>query len=161
MIRICSHCSSPTFFDVIDGQQTDPSPGAAYGRPINHLPADVEAVYDEARRAMSIRAFTSASLACRKLLMHVAVDKIPEAKPGESFLYYVEKLDEAGYIPPGGKAWLDYVRTSGNEATHEIVLRSREEAEGLLDFVAFLLTAVYDFPARVPGASPSDDPASA
>jgi len=35
------------------------------------LPADIEALYNEARRAVSVGAFTAAVLACRKLLLRI------------------------------------------------------------------------------------------
>jgi hypothetical protein len=37
---------------------------------------------------LTVSAFTSAVLTCRKLLMHLAVEK--GAQPGKSFLEYVE-----------------------------------------------------------------------
>ena len=58
----------PTFFE--DDRQI---PGATFGEDVRFLPGLVHEVYDEARRCMSVRAYTAAVLACRKLLMSVAV----------------------------------------------------------------------------------------
>jgi len=41
--------------------------------------------------------------------MHIAVDT--GAKEGESFKQYVDYLDNNHYVPPDGKAWVDYIRT--------------------------------------------------
>lgn len=79
-ILICSHCNQPTFLDE-DGKQW---PGATYGAPVGGLPEDVATIYDEARRCMSISAYNTAVIACRKLLMHIAVEK--GAEGNKSFL---------------------------------------------------------------------------
>lgn len=51
------------------------SAGVAFGHEIDGLPADVAEAYSEARRCMSVGALTGAELICRKILMHVAVDR--------------------------------------------------------------------------------------
>jgi hypothetical protein len=69
----------------------DPSrqtPGAAYGATVASVPTNVEALYDEARNCMKVSAYTSTVLACRKLLMNIAVAE--GANEGESFMQYVE-----------------------------------------------------------------------
>ena len=76
--------------------------------------------------------------------MHIAVDK--GAGEGLSFFKYVEYLDNNHYIPPNGKAWVDHVRTKGNEANHEIVIMQEDAASKLLVFVEMLLKLIYEFP---------------
>ena len=90
-------------------------------------------------------------MVCRKILMNIAVDK--GAQPGESFLHYVGHLGQEGYLPPGGKKWVDYVRTRANEANHEIQLMKDEDALALITFVEMLLRFIYQFPKMVPQAS--------
>jgi hypothetical protein len=68
----------------------------------------------------------------------------------KSFQFYVEYLGNAGYIPPDGKGWVDHIRTKGNEATHEIVITQKADAEELFNFLEMLLRFVYEFPARIP-----------
>lgn len=140
----CHFCTYPTFFSS-DGTQI---PGAASGDPVNDI-ADmsVENLYEEARRCTAANAFTAAVLCCRKLLMHIAVEK--KAEKGKNFTDYVEYLADHGFVPPDGKAWVDHIRTKGNEANHEIVLSERVEAEDLLVFAGMLLKFVYEFPARL------------
>jgi len=84
--------------------------------------------------------------------MHLAVEK--GAPQGKSFLEYVEYLSQKGYVPPDGKAWVDYIRTKGNEANHEIKIMSADDAKRLITFLEMLLKFVYEFPAQVPSIGP-------
>ncbi len=142
-IHICPNCNKPTYFEG-----PIRVPDATPGNEVASLPDDIDALYREARRCVSISAFTSSVLASRKLLAHIAVEK--GAAPGGSFLDYVEHLSDAGYVPPGGRGWVDHIRKRGNEANHEIVLMRREDSEDLVTFLEMLLKFVYEFPAKVP-----------
>lgn len=141
VIRICPQCTGPTFFQ--SGQQV---PGAAYGSPVKSLPPEVEPLYNEARACVSASAPTAAVLSCRKLLMHVAVDK--GADEGKNFEYYVNFLAEKNFIPAGAHSWVDQIRKRGNEANHEIKIKTDAEARELIDFSEMLLKVVYEYPAR-------------
>jgi hypothetical protein len=143
-IYLCPHCQKPSFFDQAKNQ----TPGVAPGNDVSHLPKELEAIYNEARRSVSVNAYTAAVLACRKLLMHVAVQQ--KAEPGKAFIYYVEFLANNGYVPPNGKGWVDHIRKKGNEATHEIVLMKKEDAVELISFAEMLLKFIYEFPACIP-----------
>lgn len=143
-IYICPNCEKPTYFDDTDRQ----TPGVAFGNPVGHLPQSVEQLYREARDCCSIGAFTSAVLSCRKILMNIAVEQ--GAAEGLSFFAYVDHLAAGGFIPPNGRGWVDHIRKRGNEATHEIALMSKSDAEDLVAFVEMLLKFIFEFPARVP-----------
>jgi len=138
-IYICGGCNQPTYF--VELRQV-PSPIA--GNPVDKLPIEIHHLYEEARKCTSLGAYTACVLCCRKALMHIAVDK--GAEEGLSFLKYVEFLDDNHYIPPNCKLWVDCIRTKGNEANHEIVIMSKEEATKLLIFVEMLLRFIYEFP---------------
>jgi uncharacterized protein DUF4145 len=146
---ICSYCNKPTYFDS-DGKQY---PGAPDGAPVENVPAEIRALYDEARQCVSVGSYTSAVLTCRKILMHIAVQK--GAKPGDPFVSYVEYLASQGYVSPDGKVWVDYIRQKGNEANHEIKVMDQQDARGLIAFVEMLLTLIYEFPKKVPSTGPS------
>ena len=150
-IRICPSCHGPTFFTRHDTRY----PSNAPGQPVPNVPIDLADLYNEARVSAGAGAYTASVLACRKILMHVAVDK--GAKPKESFVYYVEYLAEKNYLTPDGKDWVDYIRRRGNEANHEIVLMDEEDAEALITFVEMLLRHIYDFPMRVPKPKGTDN----
>jgi len=142
-IYICPHCLEPTYFT-----KERQVPGVAPGQEVSHLPAEVNALYKEARYCVAASCYTAAVLVARKLLMHIGVAQ--GAQPNQSFLAYVDHLANAGYVPPNGKHWVDHIRKKGNEATHEIVLMSQSDAEELLSFLSMLLIFIYEFPNRVP-----------
>jgi hypothetical protein len=123
-------------------------PGVAYGSDVEHLPAGIKELYAEARNCFSVGSFTSAVLACRKLLMHIGVAQ--GAQENQRFIAYVEYLANNGFVPPHGRDWVDHIRTKGNEANHEIALMTREDAQELISFVEMLLKFIYEFPSRIP-----------
>ncbi len=147
VIYVCPFCDTPTVF-LEDGRQI---PGVAPVGDVQSLPPDVAALYREARGSLAASAPTAAVLTCRKLLMSIAVAQ--SAPEGQSFLEYVQHLADAGYVPAGGKGWVDHLRQKGNEANHEIRLMTQTDAEELISFLEMLLKFIYEFPARVP-ASP-------
>jgi len=143
-IYICPHCEDPTFFTRHRRQ----IPGVSPGNEVQHLPEELNELYGEARRCVSVGSYTSSVLACRKLLMNIAVSQ--GADEGLSFIRYVEYLANNGFVPPNGRGWVDHIRRKGNEATHEIALMRTEDAEELIAFAEMLLKFIYEFPARVP-----------
>lgn len=150
-IYICPNCGDPTYFS--HGQQI---PGAVFGDEVAALPSDVKGLYDEARVCMIVSAHTASVMACRKLLMNIAVSK--GAPEGESYKWYVNYLSDQGYVPPDGKAWVGRIRDKGNDANHEIVPMSRDDAEELITFVEMLLKVIYEFPSRAAAKSGSAKP---
>jgi hypothetical protein len=142
-LYICHVCNRPTFVDY-NGNQV---PGASYGEHVNDVPALENSLFDEASNCMSTSSYTAAVLCCRKLLMNIAVSK--GAAEGLKFVQYVEYLSNQGFIPPGAKEWVDHIRTKGNEATHEIAIMKKVDAEELFEFIQILLKMIYEFPATI------------
>ncbi|MDD5711827.1 MAG: DUF4145 domain-containing protein [Smithellaceae bacterium] len=143
-IMICHRCQYPTFFDE-GGNQT---PGITFGQPVSEITDKaIAAIYDEARKATGAGCYSAAVLACRKLLMHIAVVK--GAEEGLSFIAYVEYLSDKNYIPPDAKGWVDHIRKKGNEANHELTIMKKEDAEELVSFIEMLLKVIFEFPAQV------------
>jgi hypothetical protein len=141
-IYICPGCGYPTFF-----YKSIQTPAPPMGSRVQELPETVGSIYEEARRATMVEAHTCAVLACRKLLMHIAVDK--GAATGKQFAFYIDYLSEKGYIPTSGKEWIDRIRQQGNDANHEIVVKSAQDAKEVIDFTEMLLRLIYEFPARL------------
>jgi len=141
-VAICPRCDMPSTIGM-DGATMPPS---QFGESVGHLPDDLDAVYNEARHAVTAGAPNSAALACRKILMHVGVAK--GAAEGGSFLSYVNHLSERGYVPPDAHDWIDEIREHGNDANHEIVLITQEEAQNMVDFTAMMLRVIYEYPER-------------
>lgn len=143
-IYICHFCGKPTFFDNSNEQ----TPGPKYGNEVTGIEDDkINKLYEESRKCIGCSAYTSAILACRKLLMHIAVEK--GADKNLKFIEYVEYLSEKGYIPPDSKEWVDEIREKGNEATHEIVIMSEADAKDLIRLTEMLLRIIYEFPAEI------------
>lgn len=135
---LCPNCGNGSVRD----QQGNIHPGVLFGPQIEGLPAAIAEAYEEARRSMSAAAFTGAELICRKILMHVAVEK--GAKEGENFAFYLSHLESAGYITPPMKVWVDLIRQHGNMAAHILEKTDRKRAESTLMFTAELLCIVYE-----------------
>lgn len=144
-VYICPHCELPSFFD-----KENQVPGIAPGNEVENLPDEIASLYREARYCVSVSAYTASVLACRKLLMNIAVAQ--DAPEGKKFIEYVQYLADNGYVPPHGKGWVDHIRKKGNEATHEIVIMSQPDAEELISFIEMLLKFIYEFPSKVPNA---------
>jgi Domain of unknown function (DUF4145) len=140
-LRICPECSGPT---LLAG--SDQVPGSSYGNGVKHLPGDIEQLYEEARSAVGAGAPTAAVMSCRKLLMHVAVEKWATA--GDTFQNYVKFLADNHFVPAGASDWVDKIRTEGNEANHQIVIKTAPQAREMIDFAEMLLKVVYEYPMR-------------
>lgn len=143
-LYICPNCDNPTFFDDKSRQ----FPGVAPGSEVSHLPADLGQLFREARNCCGVSAYTASVLASRKMLMNIGVQQ--GATEGLKFIEYIEYLAKNGFIPPNGKTWVDHIRKKGNEATHEIALMTKADAEELISFTEMLLKFIYEFPNRVP-----------
>lgn len=143
-VFICPQCNQPTFQTVDKKVQI---PGPLFGEEVNFLPEDIQQLYEEARKCISVNAFTSAVLSSRKLLMNVSVSK--GADPGKSFAFYVTYLEDNHFIPPNSRDWVDHIRKKGNEATHEIPSIDKDDAIELLGFTELLLRFVYEMPGRM------------
>jgi hypothetical protein len=147
LVRVCTYCNQPTYF--VNGTQF---PGPAFGARVESLPGNVAALYEETRQCTSAGASTAAVLVCRKILMHIAVDR--GARAGLNFMDYVGYLADNGFVPPDGKGWVDHIRRKGNEANHEIVLMTPQDAQELVSFAEMLLKFIYEFPNRIPKPAP-------
>ena len=117
-------------------------PGLPFRPLLEGLPPNVQEAYSEARRCMEVDSFTAAELICRKILMHVAVEK--GAKEGAPFTTYLSHLENSGYVTPPMKGWVDLIRQHGNEATHKLASPSRERAESTVMFTGELLRLIYE-----------------
>lgn len=135
---ICTSCSKGSVWDNQSGQ----IPGSKAGSILTGLPPKVNDAYEEARRCLSVNAYTACELICRNILMHIAVDK-GELK-GKSFEQYLNFLESTGYITPPIKPWADQIRQNGNSAAHELEKTSKERAEDTLIFTMQLLRIIYE-----------------
>lgn len=145
IIALCSRCNQPTYFRR---RESGGVPSARPGHPVEKCPVDLRDLYDEARNAAGAGAYTASVMISRKLLMNIAVNE--GEKTGKSFADYVNYLSSNGYVSPKMKDFVDYIRTLGNEANHEIHKRDKEEAEAAIEFVGAILRHNYELPAKLP-----------
>jgi len=143
VIGICPNCNLPTVLDA-SGEMQAPSPRK--GKNVDHLPTEIDKLYQEIRGCYSQNAYTASVLLARKILMNVSV--YLGADEDKRFQYYVDYLDTEGYIPRNSKGWVDIIRKKGNEATHELPDINKKDAEDVLAFTEMLLKIIYEFPAR-------------
>lgn len=140
-IYACPHCQNPIIYFTADKETV---PGVKFGREVKNLPENIQLLYDECRTCYANQCYTSAQMIARTLLMHIAVEQ--GAGVGLPFVKYVNYLNDNGYIPPNGKKWVDFIRTSGNVANHEIVIKEKEETEKVITFLSTLLLVIYELP---------------
>ena len=141
----CPHCGEGSV-RLQSGAVFPPAPA---GGTVQHLPGDVAAAWREVRTAHAVAAYTASEIMCRKILMHLAVDKA-QAQEGKSFASYVDALDTAGYIAPGLKPVVDVIRTRGNGATHELAASTEDDSMRTLGIVEHLLRTMYELPGLTP-----------
>jgi hypothetical protein len=141
----CPNCLLPTFWNSIENEYI---PGEKIGATIKELPDIVEKIYNECRSCFSHGCYTATIMLARKILMNLAVEN--DAEEGLNFFEYVEYLNDNNYIPPKGKDWVDYIRTQGNEANHEISIKEKEAAYAIIRFVEGLLRFNYEFNSLIP-----------
>lgn len=143
-IYICHKCNKPTFISY-SGQ----TPGCPFGKTFkeNIFPDNnTYLLYEEIRNCISANAFTSAVLSARKLLMHIGVNC--GADEGKSFEYYVNYLDENGYVSKNCKRWIDIIRKKGNEANHDIQIFSEQDAKQIIKFIEIMISVIYEMPSE-------------
>ena len=146
MIYICPNCTCPTYIDhgEIEFKQY---PGVAYGNKVESIPEGIEKLYNEARYCVSVDSYTASVMACRKLLMNIAVEN--GAVKGKTYKEYVDYLEEKHYTPPDSKKWVDHIRQKGNEANHEIVIMEKKDSEEVINFIEMLLKFIFEFPGKM------------
>lgn len=117
-------------------------PGKVFGPVIEGLPRSVSDGYEEARNCMSVNAFTACELICRTILMYVAVEK--GAKENETFVSYIDYLENKGFITPPMKEWVGLIKEHGGKAAHLLEGTDEKRAESTVMFTAELLRLVYE-----------------
>lgn len=135
----CHDCNRLSMFDKEIGQ----IPAPMLGREIKKLPEDVDTLYNELRKASSGGAYSLVVLGGRKLLMHIAVAL--GADKNLKFVEYVEYLEQNHHTSPNSKDWVRKIKDMGNDANHELILGTEEDAIKIIKFLDLLMTFNYEF----------------
>ena len=128
-------------------------PGSLAGPILHGLPDRVKNAYQQARKSFSVGAFTGCEAICRKILMHVAVEK--GAPEDQSFAIYVGYLESKGFVTPPMKSWVELIRKNGGGANHELEEPDQKRAEATLMFTAELLRLTYEMEHLAKSYAPS------
>ena len=116
--------------------------------------------------------YAGVSMGCRVLLHHLAHDAATGTEDEEraaNFKYAesISYLNDKGYLPPDSDDWVEEVRSQGNEANHDLAIKTGAEAELLMSFTAALLVYIYELKGQyatskqhVPVAEPEPEEAS-
>lgn len=144
-IYICTSCNLPTFIGKDKKGMEIQVPGQNFGNSVQNVEPDVNEIYEEARSAYSVGAYTGVILLCRTLLDHVAVSF--GAKENQSFQFYVDYLADHNYVTTNSTKWIDAIRKYGNAATHRLVINTRQQAELIIKFCEMLLKSNFEYPA--------------
>jgi len=150
---VCTGCGGPSVA-TSSGQVY---PAVPFGPVLEGLPTEVNAAYSEARQCFSVSAFTACELICRKILMHIAVDK--GAKEGDTFEHYIAHLESLGYVTPPMKGWVKLIKDHGNKSTHRLAAPDTARAQSTLMFTAELLRLTYEMEYTAQQYAPSPAPA--
>ena len=137
----CPFCHKPTIYKKSD-KTTSPSGKSLL--PVNHVPEDINRVYEEVRAAIAAECYTSAVMLARTALMYIAVQE--GAEPGKNFVSYIDFLESNHYIPPKSREWVDKIRTMGNETVHQLKHWNKEDAELIGKLLMHLLRIIYELP---------------
>jgi len=138
---ICPSCSMGSVSHSI-GNKEETIPGANPGDNLEGLPLEIHEAYNEARKCFSIKAYTGCELLCRKILMYIGTDK--GAPEGDTFLSYLDYLEQQGFITPPIKAWVDRIRQFGNLSTHNLTPPDKSRSETTFRFTMVLLRIIYE-----------------
>ena len=138
---ICPSCSMGSVWHIINSEEYI-IPGMKPGDKLEGLPTNIENSYNEARKCFSIQAYTACELLCRKILMYIGVDK--GAPEGQSFVSYLDYLEQEGYITPTIKTWADRIRQFGNLSTHVLSPPDKSRTEATFKFTMVLLRIIYE-----------------
>ena len=156
LIQVCSFCKKPTLWDL-DGLRY---PAPRSGDDVNHLPKEVQALYDEARDCISVNANTAVVLVCRTIITHVAVTKGANKKG--TFNQHIEYLRDNNHLPEGSDIWVQVIREKGGDAAHDLEITSPEDALHVIKFTEMLLRVAIEYPeaAKLAGgkdSAPAED----
>lgn len=161
---LCSSCRQPSV--LVDGVI---QPSSRPLRTPKGLPTTDRAIWEEARSCLGVHAYSATVMLCRKLLLHVAVEKglPPKNKQNRapSYMDAVRHLESSGVITADMREWVDQIKSIGNDANHELTPIAESQANDVATFTEQLLILAYEMRAlragpvsQVPDEDQLDDP---
>lgn len=116
-----------------------------------HLPAGIEAKLLEAERSYAAQLFTGAAGLYRSLVDLAVKEQIANAGLSEKGMLAarLDRLSENHIIPDAVAAWAHEVRAIGNEALHDELAVSEEDANAIRYFTLTYLRYAYELPGDI------------
>lgn len=140
---LCTTCRRPSVLDEGLVQ-----PGSRPLRTPRGLPAIDASIWEEARSCLGVYAYSATVMLCRKLLLHIAVEKGLPAKDkrnrAPSYMDAVKHLESAGVITRDMREWVDEIKDIGNDANHELTPIFEAQARDVATFTEQLLILAYE-----------------
>jgi hypothetical protein len=124
------------------------------------LPEVEKRVWQEVRQCLSVGAYAAAVMLCRKLLFHIAVTNGLAAKNDRgwapNFTECTDHLLSVGLITARMRPWVNRIKDVGNEANHEIVPITEEQASDVSMFSQKLLELAFEMDDAMAAAGRGD-----
>lgn len=140
---LCPNCRRPSVLD-----QGIVQPGSRPLRTPRGLPSTDLAIWEEARSCLGVHAYSATVMLCRKLLLHIAVEKgLPDKdnrNRAPSYMNAVKYLESAGVITADMREWVDEIKDIGNDANHELNPITEAQATDVATFTEQLLVLAYE-----------------
>lgn len=152
----CPNCTRPTYFEgpsgIPDAVPDDDKelilqvPAPDVGEDLLFLPEHIHPLYAEARRCMSVKAYTAAAHLFRKLLVNMAVTEGLPPPHNVQFVVAINFLEKNNSIPRNTRGLLDRVRDIGNAAAHQLAQVTAADAYAALFLTTAMLRNLYHLP---------------
>lgn len=113
----------------------------------DHVPDKVARVFVQAREAEKRNHLDTAAMGYRKTI-DIGLKAFAPDVTGD-FGPRINKLADAGKLPPALKDWCHQVRLLGNEGTHELDEPTPEDVADLAGFTQSVLEYLFTMPKRV------------
>jgi hypothetical protein len=128
---------------------------AAPAKPPEHLPAGIQAAFNEGARCQSVKCFNAAGAMYRLCVDFATKARLPEtdrdglnSKIRRSLGLRLQWLFAQGLLPEALRELSACIKEDGNDGAHAGTL-TEAEAEDLLDFTVALLERLYTEPERL------------
>ena len=116
----------------------------------DHTPPHVASFFKQGANSLQQRNFDAAGSMFRKALETSLKSKFPEISAKLNLYKRIDKAVENHDLTPDMGKWAHEIRDLGNDAAHDEVPFSGEEAQALHDFTRLVLMYLFTLPGMVP-----------
>jgi hypothetical protein len=111
-----------------------------------HVPNDITFSFNEAIRCLDVESYTSVALMMRKVIELTA----HQFNVNKGTLYdKINSMSSNNFITKNLAEWAHEIRAFGNEAAHEIVTPSKDDALEIVGFTELFLIYVFTLPGEL------------